>query len=52
MVKRVSEKTLELNIVGEILERVRHYPGCQQAFWFGMTQRQEAMMGVMMGVRS
>ena len=44
--KRVSEKTLELNICAEILQRIRGMPGCKQAFWIGMKQQQEAKLGI------
>lgn len=42
---RVAEKTLELNITAEILPRVRALQGCQSAFWTGMKQAQEAVLG-------
>lgn len=44
--RRVSEKTLELNICAEILQCIRGMPGCQRAFWIGMKQRQEAKLGI------
>lgn len=45
--KVVSEKTLELNIAGSILERIRtNWAGCSSAFWLGMKQYQEAKNGI------
>jgi|Deesub1362A_J573_1020465.scaffolds.fasta_scaffold03956_6 hypothetical protein len=44
--REVSEKTLELNVTAEILEIVRNQLRFQKAFWFGMTQRQEAQTGL------
>lgn len=44
--KRVSEKTLELNICAEILQCIRGMHRCQQAFWIGMKQHQEARLGL------
>ena len=44
--KRVSEKTLGLNICAEILQRIRGMPRCQRAFWIGMKQHQEAKLGI------
>jgi hypothetical protein len=41
----VSEKTLELNVAAEILTLVRRRPGCEGAFWIGLTQRQERRFG-------
>jgi hypothetical protein len=43
--RRVSEKTLELNIVAEILSAIRLWSGFQSAFWMGPTQQQEARHG-------
>lgn len=44
--KRVSEKTLELNICAEVLQHIRGMPGCQRAFWISMKQQQEAKLGI------
>ncbi len=43
---RISEKTLELNICAEVLQYIRHVPGCSQSFWIGMKQDQEARLGL------
>jgi hypothetical protein len=42
----VSEKTLETNILGELLPSIRKIPGCKSAFWVGMKQTQEARNGI------
>tara|TARA_B100001063_G_C16728504_1_gene537873 strand:- start:275 stop:898 length:624 start_codon:yes stop_codon:yes gene_type:complete len=39
---RLSEKTLELNICAQVST---HLKGCQNVFWFGLTQKQEAKAG-------
>lgn len=44
--KRVSEKTLELNVTAEILQSVRGTPDGASAFWVGMKQHQEARNGI------
>jgi hypothetical protein len=46
MERRVSEKTLELNIAAELLGIIRTFPGCQNAIWIGMKQNQEARNGI------
>jgi hypothetical protein len=43
---RVSEKTLELNVCAEVLQKIRSYPGCKKAFWIGMKQNQETKNGI------
>lgn len=45
-VRRVSEKTLEVNICSELLNLIRRIPGCNGAFWIGMKQKQEALNGI------
>ena len=44
--KEVSEKSLELNVCAEMLQHIRHWPGCFGAVWLGMTQRQERQNGL------
>jgi len=46
MKRQVSEKTLELNITAELLQIIRSVPGCENAFWMGMKQNQEAKLGI------
>ena len=46
MAKEVSEKSLELSICAEMLQRIRSWPGCDKALWFGLTQRQERREGL------
>lgn len=43
--KEVSEKTLELNVCAEVLNFIRGWPGCADAFWIGMKQFEEARTG-------
>lgn len=45
-IKRVSEKTLELNITTEIINLFRSLPNCKKAIWMGMKQKQEARIGI------
>ena len=44
--KEVSEKSLELNLCAELLQRIRSWHGCERAVWLGMTQRQERKSGL------
>ena len=44
--KKVSEKSLELNVGVELLQCVRSFPNCEKALWFGLTQAQESRMGL------
>lgn len=44
--KRVSEKSLELNVGAELLNCIRSWPNCQKALWFGLTQSQESRKGL------
>ena len=44
--KKVSEKTLELNLCAELIKCIRARKGCERAVWFGMTQRQEHSFGL------
>ena len=44
--KEISEKTLELNICAEMLQRIRSWPNHHKALWHGMTQRQERGNGL------
>ncbi|NQV14871.1 hypothetical protein HQ531_05380 [bacterium] len=44
--RKVSEKTLEINICAEVLSWIRSRPGCASAFWVGMKQQQEANTGI------
>ena len=44
--REVSEKSLELNVCAELLQRVRILPGCEGALWLGLTQRQERRKGL------
>ena len=44
--KKVSEKSLELNVGAELLECIRAWPGCQKALWVGLTQSQESVWGL------
>lgn len=44
--KEVSEKSLELNVCAELLQRIRAVPGCEGALWLGLTQRQERRTGL------
>ncbi len=46
MRKQVSEKTLELNVCAEMLNRIRQWSGCEHAFWLGMKQFEEASSGL------
>jgi hypothetical protein len=42
----VSEKALEINVTAELISVIRAKPGCANAFWIGMKQRQEARNGI------
>ena len=44
--KKVSEKSLELNVGTELLQCIRSWPNCEGALWFGLTQTQEKNMGL------
>lgn len=44
--KEVSEKSLELNVCAELLQRIRTWPGCERALWLGLTQAQERRTGL------
>ena len=44
--KKVSEKSLELNVGTELLQCIRSWPNCEGALWFGLTQAQEKNMGL------
>lgn len=43
--RQVSEKTLEINICAELLDLIRQEPGCEKAWLYGLTQRQEGQLG-------
>lgn len=43
---KVSEKTLELNIGAELLQRLRRQPGLQKTYLRGLTQAEERSEGV------
>ena len=44
--KKVSEKSLELNVGAELLHCIRSWPNCSKALWFGLTQAQESRKGL------
>lgn len=44
--REIYEKTLELNICGEVLAIIRSQPGYQKAVWQGLTQAQERKVGL------
>ena len=44
--KEVSEKSLELNVCAELLQRIRSWQDCRGAVWLGMTQLQERENGL------
>jgi hypothetical protein len=44
--KQVSEKTLEINISAELLAIIRQWPGCENSYWLGMKQWEEADSGL------
>ena len=44
--KEVSEKSLELNICTEMLQKLRGHPPWQKSSWVGLTQRQEREEGL------
>ena len=50
--KKVSEKSLELNICAELLQLIRSRSGCQGALWFGLTQAQERQEGIDARIRN
>jgi hypothetical protein len=43
---KISEKTLELNIGAELLQRIRALPGFSKAYLRGLTQKEEKQEGV------
>ncbi len=50
--KEISEKSLELNVCMEILQRLRAYPSFRKASWVGLTQREERQQGLDAKIRN
>jgi hypothetical protein len=44
--RTVNEKSLELNVLAELLPIIRSWPGCSAAFFLGMRQDQESRNGI------
>ena len=44
--RKISEKTLELNLCAELLQCIRSWPGSEKALWVGLTQAEESRQGI------
>ena len=44
--RKISEKTLELNVCAEMLQCIRSWPGSEKALWVGLTQAEESQEGI------